>query len=349
MQKTDGKLVSVIIPALHRPDLTRQCLQSLTEQTIPAHSYETIVVENDAAPGMSIAGPFPSNTRVIELSQNFGTTGSLNYACKDSNSKYVLLLNNDVQLHPEFLAVLISTLEQNERCAFATGKMLNSRQKDRLDGAGDAVLACGASYRLGHNDIDCGQYEHARHVLAGCGAATLVRRSVFDEIAGLDDDFFAYLDDVDLSIRIHLYGYHGIYVPAAVGFHFGSATLGDALHPKIVEWVTRNQLFLLIKDYPASILIRLAPRIVLYQLLWLSFVVGRGHVVPYVKGLWRAIRLVPRMIRKRVRLMRQRRITAGQFLSVLMASEQQVYEWYKSQVAGERSRLLKIYFGVFRM
>lgn len=348
MQKADIKLVSVIIPALHRPDLTRQCLQSLSKQTIPPSCYETIVVENQATPGMSITMPLPGNTRVIELSENQGTTGSINRACAESESKYVLVLNNDVELHADFLACLVSVLEENESCAFATGKLLNARDKDRLDGAGDAVLAGGGTYRLGHNDVDTGQYNETRHVLAGCGAATLVRRSVFDEVGGLDKDFFAYLDDVDLGIRIHLCGYVGIYVPAAVGFHLGSATLGgNPLHPKIVEWVTRNQIWLVMKDYPASVLIRVAPRIVVFQLLWLSFVLARGRTVPYLKGTWRAIRLMPGMLRKRAKLMRQRRITSQEFLSTLMTSERQVYEWHKSQAPTAKSNLLKIYFTLF--
>jgi GT2 family glycosyltransferase len=349
MQKTDNKLVSVIIPALHRPDLTRRCLQSLSKQTISGSCYETIVVENQAVPGMSVAGPLPENTRVIELSANHGTTGSINRACAESNSKYVLLLNNDVELHLNFLNSLVAVLEQNETYAFATGKLLNAREKDRLDGAGDAVLAGGGTYRLGHNDVDVGQYDDPRKVIAGCGAATLVRRSVFDEVTGLDEDFFAYLDDVDLGLRIHLFGYCGIYVPGAVGFHFGSATLGgNSLHPKIVEWVTRNQLLLVVKDYPASVFIRLAARIFLFQLLWLSFVLARRRAVAYLRGIWGAIRLMPRMLRKRGSLVRRRRMTSREFASILMTSEQQIHDWFKSQAPCEQSTLLKIYFRVFR-
>lgn len=349
MQKTDIKLVSVIIPALHRPDLTRQCLQCLSNQTIPDSCYETIIVENEAASGMTIAEPLPRNTRVIELSENHGTTGSINRACEESKSKYVLVLNNDVELHPAFLTSLVTVLERDDTYAFATGKLLKARDKNRLDGAGDAVLAGGGTYRLGHNDLETGQYDYARNVIAGCGAATLVRRSVLDEVEGLDEDFFAYLDDIDLGIRIHLCGYRGIYVPTALGFHLGSATLGgNALHPKIVEWVTRNQIWLVIKDYPASVLFRLAPRILVFQLLWLIFVLARRRPVPYLKGCWRAIRLMPKMLRKRRKLMLQTRMTGKEFLSTLMASEQQVYEWYKSQPPSEQSTLLKMYFGVFR-
>ncbi len=349
MQKRETRLVSIIIPALHRPDLTRECIHSLSKQALPDSCYHVIIVENEARPDTTIGGPLPQNVQVIELPVNLGTTGSINHACAHSLSKYVLLLNNDVELHPDFLSSLLSLLEENESIAFATGKLLNAGDKKRLDGAGDAVLAGGGSYRLGHNDFDAGQYDAGRAVIAGCGAATLVRRSVFEEVGGLDEDFFAYLDDIDLGLRITLCGYRGMYVPSAVGFHFGSATLGgNPLHPKIVEWVTRNQIFLLTKDYPAAVVFRLAPRIFVFQLLLLSFVLARGKAAPYCKGMWGALRIMPRMLRKRRKLMRQRRLTNAEFLSALMTSEEQVSQWYKSQAPSERSTLLKLYFGMFR-
>ena len=80
-------------------------------------------------------------------------------------------------------------------------------------------------------------------VLSGCGAAVLYRREVFELCGPLDEDFFAYLEDLDLALRAQLLGYTGIYLPDAVAYHIGSATLGDVLHPRIVEYLTRNQIY----------------------------------------------------------------------------------------------------------
>ena len=107
-------------------------------------------------------------------------------------------------------------------------------------------------------------------MIAGCGAAILFRRSVFEEAAGLDEDFFAYLDDVDLALRVQLLGYQGIYVPEATAYHIGSATLGNVVHPEIVEWMTRNQILLVVKNYPGGVLVKLLPQIVGFQVLWLG-------------------------------------------------------------------------------
>lgn len=348
MRKGESKLVSVIIPALHRPDLTRRCLESLARQTLSDECFEIVVVENEARPETNLSSPLPENVRVLELSENHGTTGSINRGCSAIESQYLLLLNNDVELEPDFLAELISKLDESEQYAFATGKLLSAADRNRLDGAGDALLAGGGVYRIGHGDLDTGQYDSCLPVIAGCGAATLVRRSVFDQIGRLDENFFAYLDDVDLGLRVHLYGHQGLYVPTAVAYHIGSATLGgDLFHPKIVEWLTRNQILLVSKDYPISALFRMLPRILVFQLLWLAVITTRGRLGPYFKGMFDAIRLLPANLRKRRVVMENRKISGRDFISLLRVSEQRVYRWHQAQPEKKKSILLKSYFFIF--
>src|SRR4030088_2108591 len=270
MQLGQKQLVSIIIPALKRPDLTQRCIDSVLRQSLPDTEYEIVVVENDAAPETVLPGPLPKAVRRIDLAENYGTTGSINRGVAESSSEYVLLLNNDVELGPQFLVTLTSVLSTAQEYGFATGKLISAAgNRDRLDGAGDALLRGGGAFRLGHSDLDVGQFDRSRPVLAGCGAATLFRRSVFEEVQGLDEDFFAYLDDVDLALRAQLLGHEGIYVPDAFAYHIGSATLGRALHPKIVEWMTRYQILLVAKNYPSGVLLRLLPQIVVFQVLWL--------------------------------------------------------------------------------
>src|ERR1700674_5175126 len=110
MQAARQKLVSIIIPALKRPDLTQRCVNSLLRQSLSTAEYEIIVVENEAHPKTILPDPLPQNVRRIELAENYGTTGSINRGVADSSSEYILLLNNDVELDPQFLATLISTL-----------------------------------------------------------------------------------------------------------------------------------------------------------------------------------------------------------------------------------------------
>lgn len=347
MQTRECKLVSIVIPSLHRPDLTRRCIASLVRQNLPAEQWEAVVVENDARADSILPDPLPQNTRRLLLSANYGTAGGTNRGLAASSSKYVLMLNNDVELEPDFLHMLISVLEKDESLAFAVGKLLDANDKTRLDGAGDALLVAAGAYRLGHGDLDMGQFEKESSVLAACGAAALFRRSVLQEIGGLDEDFFAYLDDLDLALRCHLLGYKGLYVPSAVACHIGSATLRERLHPKILELITRNQLSLIVKNYPLGVSLRLFPRIVAFQVLWFSFAIGKKGLAPYLRGVWGAIRCLPRMMRKRRQIVAQRRITSAEFLSLLRASEGQIYAWHQARPRASRSALLNTYFGIF--
>jgi len=224
---------------------------------------------------------------------------------------------------------------------------LRASDTTHMDGAGDALLLGGGAYRLGHADLDTGQFERRRWVLAGCGAATLFRRSLLTQTQGLDEDFFAYLDDVELALYVHQLGYTGCYVPEAVAYHAGSATLGNPMHPKVVELVTRNQLHLIFKHYPGAVIGILLPRIFIFQMLWLGLVVHHHHFPAYVRGLLSAVKSMRRSLRKRSRVMQQRRIDNREFLDLLRASERQLIEWHISRPQDSRSHLLNAYFWIF--
>ncbi len=341
------KTVTIAIPSLHRPDLTARCIETIEKQSLPSEAWEVIVVENEASPGSLLPDPLPRNTRRIELPNNEGTTGSINRAVQTTDSHYVLLLNNDVELEPDYLEKLVTALDGAPTLGFATGKLLRARQRNHLDGAGDAMLLAGAGYRLGHLDLDRGQFNQPAAVLAGCGAAVLYRRAVFQNAGALDPDFFAYLDDLDLALRTQLLGYSGIYLPDAVAFHVGSATLGETLHPRVVEYLTRNQLWLLVKDYPTGVLLRLLPRILVYQGAWFAFCCRRRNLAAYLRGVVASLRGFPKMRRKKAELMANRRISDREFMERLQASEAQISDWLQSQLPQNQSGLLKLYFRIF--
>lgn len=341
------KTVVIAIPSLHRPDLTARCIESIQRQTLPADLWQIVVIENEAQPDSILPDPLPRNTMRIELSINEGTTNSINRGMASVPSPYVLLLNNDVELAPDYLEKLLATLEADETLGFATGKLLRASERTQLDGAGDAMLLAGASYRLGHLDADRGQFDQRMPLLAACGAAVLYRSKAFLLCGALDADFFAYLDDLDLALRTHLIGYRGVYVPEAVAYHIGSATLGQALHPRVVEYITRNQLFVLMKDYPETVFRQLLARIVVYQSLWLVFAVKSAGLGAYVRGLRGAFRGRKRMQQKHRELLAKRKINDEQLLAFMRMSERQVYDWQQALPEVARSQLLKAYFRFF--
>lgn len=341
------KTVTIIIPSLHRPDLTRRCIEFIQRQTLPNSEWEVVVVENEARSDKILPDPLPENTTRIELPSNEGTTGSLNRAVAATSSKYLLLLNNDIELEPNYLQLLVRTLDADPQLGFAAGKLLRATQRTHLDGAGDAMLIAGAAYRLGSMDEDRGQFDQPMLILTGCGAAVLYRREAFEQCGGLDADFFAYLDDIDLGLRAQLVGYGGMYVPQAVAYHIGSATSGSVVHPRILELVTRNQLWLLAKDYPPEVVQRHQWRILVFQALWFGYVVRHGGLGAYLRGIRGAVAKRSVMHKKRAELAGKQRISNAEFERLLMESERQVWEWHSSRPPEAQSGLLKTYFRIF--
>ena len=341
------KTVTIVIPALHRPDLTKRCLEFLSRQRLPAAEWEAVVVENEARSDSILPDPLPPNTSRIELPTNEGTTGSINRAVAATSSKYVLLLNNDIELEPNYLETLVHTLEGDAHLGFAAGKLLRATQRTHLDGAGDAMLIAGGAYRLGSMDEDRGQFDRPMPILTGCGAALLYRREAFEQCGGLDADFFAYLDDIDLGLRTQLIGYGGMYVPQAVAYHIGSATTGAAVHPRILELVTRNQFWLLAKDYPPAVVQRYLSRILLFQALWFGYVVRNRGLGAYFRGIRAAFAKRSVMHKKRDQLARKGTISDQEFERLLIESERQLWDWHSSRPPGAQSGLLKTYFRIF--
>jgi len=127
----------------------------------------------------------------------------------------------------------------------------------------------------------------------------------------------------------------------------GSATLGQPLHRGVIEYITRNQFFVLRKDYSSAVFRRLLPRIVFYQMLWLLYV-KHGRLSAYVRGIRGVIRLKKHSKQKHHALMSKRTLDDEQLLERMKTSERQVYEWHCSQHPAKQSSLLKPYFIVFK-
>ena len=186
-------------------------------------------------------------------------------------------------------------------------------------------------------------------VLAGCGAAVLYRREAFAASGGLDSDFFAYLDDLDLALAGAVAGiWRTIPAERSCLSHRQRDAWAILLHPRVIEYITRNQIYLLTKDYPQPVFVRLLPRIVLYQCLWLVFALRNSSPGAYFRGLMARLRGRRAMRQKHRDLIARQRISRrSEFLERLRDSERQVYGWHQSRPPQERSALLKIYFRLF--
>ena len=135
------------------------------------------------------------------------------------------LVNNDMELHPDFLGELVAALDAAPGAAAATAKMLGFDDRGAIDGTGDVLRWSGVVMPRGRGERDRGQYDAPAEVFSACGGAALYRRAAFDDVGLFDEAFFAQMEDVDWGFRARLLGYGCRYVPGAVAYHKGSASM----------------------------------------------------------------------------------------------------------------------------
>lgn len=242
--------VSVIIPNWNGEQFIGACLRCVYGSDV-THS-EVIVVDNGSSDRSIeiIEQDFPQ-VRLIRLKKNSGFAAACNRGIQESSGKFVFLLNNDVELEPKCLSELCKALEQHPECSMAGGKILRFDHRDVIDAAGDVLTVGGAPSNRGHGTKDAGQFDREEYVFGACAGAALYRRELFEKIGLFDEDFFAYMEDVDFNLRALLSGYGALYTPRARCYHHGNATLGT-LSQRHVYLTNRNKLFVLLKNFKTN-------------------------------------------------------------------------------------------------
>jgi GT2 family glycosyltransferase len=246
--------VSVVIPNLNGRDLLGLCLERLREQTVT--DAETIVVDNGSEDDSLafVERSFPE-TRIVALGENRGFAGGMNAGIENARGAYVASLNNDAEPAPSWLEELLACLDRHPRAAAATAKLVSSDGPGRLDGAGDGLTPSFLPFVRGHGQPDDGLYGEEVEVFGASGTASLWRAEVLHELGGFDERFFAYYEDVDLSFRARLAGWELWYAPLAVAAHRRGATARADIRFTLHN-PARNRWFFLVKDAPATLLLR---------------------------------------------------------------------------------------------
>ena len=208
-------LITVIIVNWNGRHLLPDCLKSLQEQKFK--KFNTIIVDNGSSDGSVewLSGHHPE-VRVVPLSSNRGFCAANNVGYRLVKTKYVALLNNDAVAHPLWLGRLVEALEKNSEAGFAASKILNFKEPEIIDRAGDSYTRAGVGLLRGRG-MSFQDYEKQEWIFGACAAAALYDKRMIDEIGFFDEDFFLLYEDVDLSFRAQLKGYKCLYVPEATG------------------------------------------------------------------------------------------------------------------------------------
>lgn len=281
---------AVIILNWNGRRLLEEYLPSVVRDTPPMLG-RVVVVDNGSTDDSVafVSSRFPS-IALVHYDKNYGFAGGYNRALAEVSEEYAVLLNSDVETSPGWLDPLVSALDGNPKLAAVQPKMLSWKEKDRFEYAGAAggyIDHLGYPFCRGRildtTERDNGQYDDAANVFWCTGAALCVRRTTYLDAGGLDERFFAHMEEIDLCWRLRNKGYTLKVVPQSVVYHLGGGSL-PMNHPHKLFLNYRNNLLMLYKNLNAK-----AWRQVIR---WRTLMDTASALIFLVEGRWRNVQSV---------------------------------------------------------
>ena len=224
-------LVSIVILNWNGHKYLEQFLPSVLSSTYS--NYEVVVIDNASTDGsVSFLETNYSQIRIISLDRNFGFAKGYNEGLKQVQAEYYILLNSDVEVEKDWIEPAITLMQFNKNIAACQPKLLqfhNKRMFEYAGAAGGWLDYLGYPFAMGRVfdvcEQDNGQYDEQQPIFWASGAAMFVRASVYHQLGGLDEYFFAHQEEIDLCWRMQLAGYKIFSCPQSVVYHVGGGTL----------------------------------------------------------------------------------------------------------------------------
>ena len=306
---------SFVIPTWNGKHLLEECLPSLKEQR--DQDFEVIIVDNGSDDGTIpfLKREYPQ-IKVINLKEKSGFAVPVNRGAQAAKGQYIVLLNNDVVLDPLWLTNLTKRLDQNKEIGFCACLMLD-KDGEKVDSAGDGFSWWGRVYPIGKGK-DPKDYQEEKLIFGACGGASIWRKEVFNTVGYLDEDFYAYYEDTDLSFRAQLAGFKCLYVPSAFCYHKGSATF-EKDSPKMRFIGNRNKDWVVFKNYPLKYLIIKFPKLVLTKIKSLLTDMRQGLFSSGVKANLAVLSSLSQTLKKR-KIIQKQRVVSSKYLNSVISN-----------------------------
>lgn len=305
---------SVVIVNWNGRQYLEQCLLSVLRQTYT--DCEVILVDNASTDGSVelVEREFPE-VELIRNSVNRGFAAGNNDGIRAATGAYIATLNNDAFPESTWLDELIGAIRDDSNVGMGASKMLFYHFPDTINSTGISLDWAGIAWdRLGGQRDDRAQTTPVE-VFGPCAGAAVYKREMIEDIGLFDEDFFMYLEDVDLAWRGRLRGWRCLYVPTAEVRHVHSASSveGSAFKNYLLG---RNKIWTMVKNYPTPTFLFFIPAILFYDLMSLQYsVLVRGNVVS-LRGRIEAVRQMGAILRKRAEIQRGRRVSSTSLLRV---------------------------------
>jgi len=279
-------------------------------RSAPITVFEYTREETEQAP---IAPPnIPANSRTLTIIKNDKNDGfargnniGIRFAMKDKNVEFIVLLNNDTEVDPDWLSHIIDIAQNDEKVGLCQPKMLVMANPSLIDSIGITVTNWGMPKQLAMGMRDGEEYRHNQEVFGACAGAAMYRRKMLEQIGLLDEDFFIYFEDGDLSVRARMAEWKTVYAAKSLIYHIHSATFGRN-SPFKSYLLARNMQYFAFKLLPSRILIRY----IFFQLGFIPLKVitfaikGKLDLaISYLKGTFVGLCKLPTTLKKRQKLM----------------------------------------------
>lgn len=317
LQPTTTPFMSVIIPNHNGQRFLPPLFDALAQQTFC--DFEIILVD-DASTDQSVAWLEENwqkenhpDLRIIVNRRNLGFVTSVNTGADTARGRIIVLLNSDTEPEPNWLAELAKTICEQPQAAIVASKILLHTERDTLHTAGDLMGSDGIPRNRGVWEKDNGQYDAETSIFSGSGCGMAVHKAVWHSLGGFDEDFWMYLEDVDLAFRAQLSGWQAVFAPRARIYHRLSATSGDTLAS---YYVGRNTIWTIAKNMPTSLLMRNFFKILMGQLAIMLDAVRniQGEAArARLRGQLDGLLGLPRQIAKRQTIQVRRRVADPEF------------------------------------
>lgn len=289
-----GGLVSIVIVNYNSGDWLRRCLGYIVQQTYP--NWEVIIVDN-ASQDDSLA-LVKDNDRVTILynKENRGFAAAQNQGIAIAKGQYILALNYDLIMLPDFLEQLTRALGADPAAGWATGKLLNmtpdGEELDTIYAVGHILAPDRFSFLRGNGETDSGQYDQLERVFGAPGAAAMYKREMICDVSikgqFFDEHLFTWYEDVDVDWRATRAGWHCCYVPSAIAYHVGH--IGEEYKEPYKSWRAtygiRNRWLIMVANESLSSLYKDWKALLRYELSNLIFVVRSRLLRAYWRAIW---------------------------------------------------------------
>jgi GT2 family glycosyltransferase len=285
-------MISVVIPNWNGRSWLPRCLGALAAQERAPD--EVIVVDNGSTDGsLAYLRDAHPGVPVLGLDDNMGFAHAANVGLRAAAGDLVALVNTDAELAPDWLARMAAALERHSEAASAACKMLSLHDARVVDDAGDVLRRDGVCEQRGRFGPDDGRWDEPGEVFGACAGAALYRRDAILAAGGFDERYFAYLEDVDLALRLRLAGWTCRYEPV-VALHAAQSS-SDAMPGGAPFLATRNTLVLVAKFWPVRWLGYVGYR----QLGWAWHALRERRLRAHLRALAAAVPMLPAALRAR--------------------------------------------------